>query len=141
MVVKNGSNICSASCGRNPMPVSLTETRICSSSARCYLMTISRIPSTSLIASMPLTIGFIATCCNCTRSPTIRGRSAANSVRTNTLSHRLIAPQSHDLLIDPPRIKHLPIRQPQEVDQPKALLQELSGSNQVPRMHSAPTGH
>src|SRR5437764_1321033 len=46
-------------------------------------MTISRMPSPSFIASMLLTIRFIATCCNCTWSPMIGGRSVASSVRTD----------------------------------------------------------
>ena len=52
---------------------------------RCDLMANSRVPSTSFIASMLFTIRFIMTCCNCTRSPMIRGRSAASSVRTDML--------------------------------------------------------
>src|SRR5580692_1576677 len=38
LVVKNGSNICSASCAGKPMPVSLTDTRICSFSPRRDLL-------------------------------------------------------------------------------------------------------
>ncbi len=92
LVVKNGSKICSSSCGGTPVPVSLTDTRICPFSACCDLMTISRIPSTSFIASMLLKIRFIATCCNCTRSPMICERSSASSVRTNML-YRAASPR------------------------------------------------
>src|SRR4030081_16866 len=55
----------------------------CSFSARCDLMASSRGPSTSFIASMPLMMRFIMTCCNCTRSPMTRGRSVDSSVRTD----------------------------------------------------------
>ena len=41
-------------------------------------MVISRILSTSFIASMLLIIRFIRTCCNCTRSAMISGRSSAS---------------------------------------------------------------
>ena len=61
-------------------------------SARCEVMASSRKPSTSFIASMLLTMRFIATCCNCTRSPTIGGRSSASSIRTDML-YRIASPR------------------------------------------------
>src|SRR5260221_1186892 len=61
----------------------------CSFPVRCDLMTSSRVPSTSFIASMPFIKRFIMTCCNCTRSPRTCGRSAANSIRTD-MRYRVI---------------------------------------------------
>src|SRR5712691_1982529 len=77
LVVKNALKICSICCGGSPTPVSLTVTVSCPFSARCDLMASWRVSSTSFIASMPLTIRFMSTCCNCTRSPMIRGISSA----------------------------------------------------------------
>src|SRR5882672_447299 len=69
LVVKNALKIWSPCCAGSPTPVSLTVTRTCSFSAPCDLIASSRVPSTSFIASMPLSMRFISTCCNCTRSP------------------------------------------------------------------------
>src|SRR5712664_2785394 len=76
-VVKNALKIWSACCAGSPTPVSLTVTTTCSFSACCDLIASSRVPSTSFIASMPLSMRFISTCCNCTRSPKTGGSSAA----------------------------------------------------------------
>src|SRR5438105_2099857 len=81
LVVKNASKIWSR-CGGRPLPVSRTVTRSCSFSVRCDFKASSRIPSTSFIASMPLRMRFIRTCCNWTRSPRTRGSLAVSSVRT-----------------------------------------------------------
>src|SRR5216684_3853860 len=85
LVVKNAWKIWSACCIGRPTPVSLTVTRTCAFSPRCDLIASSRGPSTFFIASMPLSMRFISTCCNCTRSPMTWGRSAASSVRTAML--------------------------------------------------------
>src|SRR6266849_4277914 len=61
-------------------------------------MASSRVPSTSFIASMPLIIRFISTCCSCTRSPVTAGSSAASSVRTSMLCR--VAAQQNDHLTD-----------------------------------------
>jgi hypothetical protein len=53
--------------------------------ANSVLISKSRWPSaTSLIARMPLTIKFSITCCSCTRSPSMSGKSSARSVWTKT---------------------------------------------------------
>jgi hypothetical protein len=100
--VKKVSEIWSICCGGSPTPVSLTETGSCSFPARCDLIVSSRLPSTFFIASMPLIMRFIITCCNCTRSPMSWGRSAASSVRTDKgLGCRVKCFQSYTVVLQP----------------------------------------
>src|SRR6266478_3729843 len=84
LVVKNALKICSTCSAGRPTPESLTDTKTCSFSV-CDLTASSRAPSTSFIASMPLIMRFISTCCNCTRSPKMLGRSEASSALSNIL--------------------------------------------------------
>src|SRR5437588_839038 len=86
LVVKNALKIWSACCGGRPTPVSLTDTIISAVSVVCDLTANSRTPSTSFIASIPLIIRFINTCCSSTRSPMTRGRTEASSVWMDTLA-------------------------------------------------------
>jgi integrase len=75
-------NIRSVSPMGSPGPVSFTEISMWSSVANCDL-TVST-PPLSCIASMPLSMRFMSTCCTCTRSTVTFGSSAARSVRIET---------------------------------------------------------
>lgn len=79
LVVKNTSKILSPPTG-SPVPASLTEMSGQPCPSRCDRMTSS--PVVLFIAPRPLTIRLIKTCCNCTRSPEILGKSASSFVRT-----------------------------------------------------------
>src|ERR1041385_782646 len=74
LVVKNASNTLSSFAGSSPSPESLTAT-ITFSSSSLELTNNSRAPLLLFaIASIPLTIKFSITCCNCTRSPRTKGK-------------------------------------------------------------------
>src|ERR1700722_2818127 len=76
--VKNASKTWSIPPAGRPMPVSLTETRIWPSSA--VLDETVNSPPALCIASMPLIIRLITTCCSCTKSTLTMGNSESSFV-------------------------------------------------------------
>ena len=95
--MKNGLKIWSACAGGSPTPVSLIEiSRSPFLLGRDWIVS-SPAGLTSFMASMPLSIRFINTCCSCTRSPMTLERSSARSVRIE-MEYRLASLRSRMIM-------------------------------------------
>src|SRR2546422_3707413 len=97
LVVKNALKIWSACWGGNPTPVSLTEMSSWPPAACSDRMVRSPVAFASFMASMPLSMRFMSTCCSCTRSALTLGSPVPRSARIGT-AYRVASVRSSTII-------------------------------------------